>query len=141
MPVPCKLNIQMMSESRYLPDGEWQGFYLYGNFRLEHPMQCNLIFNQGLIQGYGVDDIAPFGWQGTYSEKLTVNMTKSYTSHIVHYHGYADENGIWGTWKLFDGTAGGFHIWPIQENEDVHRESIKEKKNILIEEILSNKAS
>ena len=34
----------------------------------------------------------------------------------------------------------GFISWPIQENEDVHRESIKEKKNILIE-ILSNKAS
>ena len=59
MPVPCKLNIQMMSESRYLPDGEWQGFYSIWQFSARASDACNLIFNQGLIQGYGVDDIVP----------------------------------------------------------------------------------
>ena len=30
----------------------------------------------------------------------------------------ADDNGIYGQWRLDDGESGGFHIWPgRQENE------------------------
>jgi len=89
-------------------------------------MNCTLRFVNGLIHGPGTDDIAPFSFNGNYTESLNVEITKSYYSHQVIYVGCADENGIWGKWRLYDCLTGGFHIWPVKENhESLKREEEK----------------
>ncbi len=114
--------------SNFIPDGEWQGFYFYSFDKSEHKMNCTLRFLNGLIQGIGIDDINPFSFNGKYTESLNIELIKSYSSHEVIYTGCADENGIWGKWKLYDGTNGGFHIWPTKENSDSLENEDKLKK-------------
>ena len=39
--------------------------------------------------------------------------TKTYPgSHDVHYRGFREGKGIWGTWEIGLHSRGGFHIWP-----------------------------
>lgn len=116
--------------SNFIPDGEWQGFYFYQFDKSEHKMNCTLSFLNGLIQGTGIDDIAPFSFNGKYTESLNVEIIKSYSSHQVIYIGCADENGIWGKWKLYNGLTGGFHIWPVKENSE-SLENTEEKKKVI----------
>lgn len=104
----------------HFPSGRWEGFYTYysGVEGEQHRMSCWFDFMQGLVYGAGSDDVGPFDWQGEYcTGSCTCNLVKYYSSHVVHYSGHADENGIWGTWLLSE-LRGGFHLWPTQEGEE-----------------------
>lgn len=117
----------------FIPSGAWEGFYCYNYPSTQHKMDIKLRFTDGIVSGSGIDDIAPFTWEGDYNlETLKIRMTKTYPTHSIFYKGDIDENGIWGIWndqtslnknfspeiiervtKAFgDKIKGGFHIWP-----------------------------
>jgi len=80
-----------------LPRGEWDGFYCYHYSPEQHKMQIELNFNNSIVTGSGVDDVAPFTWSGKYDlETFKLTMTKTYTTHQVFYKGDIDENGDLG---------------------------------------------
>jgi hypothetical protein len=58
-------------------------------------------------------------------------MTKRYPTHVVHYDGRADENGIWGTWTIDGYYKGGFHIWI----KNVDEEKAVEETSTSLEEV------
>ena len=77
-------------------------------------MDLILEFKGGVISGEGSDGIGPFTIDGDYSEStLECSWVKTYVGkHSVHYAGFREGKGIWGTWDI--GPArGGFQIWPI----------------------------
>lgn len=77
-------------------------------------MDLILEFKDGRITGEGSDGIGLFVIAGHYSESsLECSWVKSYVGkHSVHYTGYREGKGIWGTWTL-EVISGGFHIWPL----------------------------
>lgn len=117
-------------EDKYLPSGEWEGFYAYDfNALGNHKMECVLQFNNCCITGTGTDDVGHYAWLGNYDRDMyIVNMSKDYNSHKVQYRGHADENGIWGKWSLGNMT-GGFHLWP-KKKEAVSSEASSVEKEI-----------
>ena len=45
--------------------------------------------------------------------------TKTYPgSHDVHYRGFQEGKGIWGTWKSASSPTADFYIWPKGEPEE-----------------------
>lgn len=142
---------------RYLPDGEWEGFYCYGNTPEQHKMVIELAFKNGVVSGSGTDDVGSFTWKGKYdADAMKIYMTKVYTTHNIEYKGDVDENGIWGKWenadairdisKRFSSAAqqhilrkfshqisGGFHIWPKKQNADSVAEEAVTESEILTE--------
>ncbi|MEM7574604.1 MAG: hypothetical protein AAF433_16990 [Bacteroidota bacterium] len=124
-----------MTETHPLfPAGVWEGFYTYreGPTATQCPMRCQMNFSEGQLSGSGNDNIGSFSWQGSYNKvAMSCTMTKSYTTHQVHYFGRVDENGIWGNWKL-DNMHGGFHLWPQKATEE--KEAIKEQQKEIIGE-------
>ena len=107
-----------------------------------HEMDFYLDFKNNTVRGGGSDDIGAFNWRGTYDTKLaTCNLLKHYMgNHSVIYEGFADENGIWGIWKIPPFQQGGFHIWPKDKSEGNEDEEaiveelfmMLEKKNVRI---------
>jgi len=96
----------------FFPSGEWEGFFVYFRGGEQYKMLFHLDFKDGVLTGSGADAVNSFTWKGKYSiEDFTCRMVKSYPTHQVFYDGHADENGIWGLWKM-DFFTGGFHIWP-----------------------------
>ena len=142
---------------QYLPSGEWEGFYCYGNTPEQHKMVIELNFKNGVVSGSGTDDVAPFTWKGKYDlEPMKIYMTKVYRTHTIEYKGDIDENGIWGTWEnaeairdvtsrfnsaaqqqilrtFADKIRGGFHIWPKKKNTDSIAEEAVAESAILKE--------
>jgi len=107
------------------PSGPWLGYYLYGDARERHRMDLDLRFRDGLVDGTGIDDIAPFTIRGHYDrDSLIVTWHKTYASHDVWYRGFREGRGIWGTWEL-PSARGGFMIWPkgIGESGVEHAEA------------------
>jgi hypothetical protein len=114
---PAPENLE--TDSR-LPSGEWSGFYLQpslgqGRFR----MSLALTFKDGTVTGEGRDSVGPFLIRGRYDLKSAeVTFHKHYLGmHSVYYRGFAEGQGIWGTWELLNSASGfsdkgGFHIWP-----------------------------
>ena len=102
------------------PSGPWTGFYNYqpGD---KHRMELHLDFAQGRITGEGNDDIGRFLIRGNYDgQACECDWIKTYPgSHDVHYRGFREGKGIWGTWDIKVFTHGGFHIWPkgLEEGE------------------------
>lgn len=98
----------------HFPSGEWEGFYTYPNSNAKDKMGTTLEFSNGKVSGSGSDPIGAFAWSGHYDVKAeTCHMTKFYMGkHVVYYDGYADENGIWGSWTISNNWRGKFHIWP-----------------------------
>lgn len=98
-----------------LQSGEWEGFYTYalGVSATQHPMTFFLEFWNGIISGYGNDEIDVFSWRGKYNKAImTCEIIKFYATYSVDYKGYIDENGIWGTWTIKNSDKkGGFHVW------------------------------
>jgi hypothetical protein len=94
-------------------------------------MRFHLTFCENIITGRGSDDIGHFSWEGNYNtQSMTVNMTKFYLTHEVHYQGWIDENGIWGNWNI-GACKGGFHIWPkesFQKKEEKEEALAKDKR-------------
>ncbi|SDL36969.1 hypothetical protein SAMN05421823_105319 [Catalinimonas alkaloidigena] len=135
----------------YLPSGEWEGFYCYGDSPKQHKMAIELRFAEGVVSGSGVDDVAPFAWKGTYTlDAFRVSMTKTYPTHQIAYQGDVDENGIWGMWDdltdlsahfdaemiqyiksaMHDKIRGGFHIWPKKATHEFDEEALTESKKL-----------
>jgi hypothetical protein len=100
------------------PSGPWTGFYNYGAGVRKHRMDLVLTFADQVISGDGCDDVGRFVITGRFDETSgECDWTKTYVgAHDVYYRGFREGKGIWGVWKLDDG-AGGFHIWPLQEEE------------------------
>jgi hypothetical protein len=110
------------------PSGEWEGFYTYefGPGAQRHWMSFVLRFQAGVVSGEGGDDVAAFQWAGGYDTlNLTCQMTKVYPTHLVDYQGNVDENGIWGTWRIYS-AHGGFHIWPKKQKQGNEAENEQE---------------
>ena len=93
------------------PSGRWTGFYLERGAR--RGQDLDLSFVSGRMHGDGWDRIGRFVITGRYDgDTGAVRWTKSYLgAHDVHYTGFRDGKGIWGTWTI-GALTGGFHIWP-----------------------------
>jgi hypothetical protein len=100
------------------PSGTWIGFYNYATGGRKHRMDLVLTFANGVISGDGMDDVGAFAISGRYdSSSGECYWTKHYIGeHNVYYRGFREGKGIWGLWELFMGS-GGFHIWPLGEEE------------------------
>ncbi|WP_299839280.1 hypothetical protein [uncultured Tenacibaculum sp.] len=124
-----------LESHKFLPSGEWEGFYCYSHSPAQHKMFIELSFKKGKIFGSGTDDINYFSWKGEYSlDTFKISMVKTYPSHTVDYNGDVDENGIWGRWNIGANFSGGFHIWPKKQNSEEEsealEESVKESKKL-----------
>jgi len=80
-------------------------------------MELNLTFQQGTIQGEGRDRVGEFLIRGKYDvADGRCHWSKRYIrAHDIHYDGFNEGKGIWGTWELLhllEYARGGFHIWP-----------------------------
>ena len=110
------------------PSGSWTGYYVYAWARYSrHRMDLDLHFKAARILGAGSDDIGPFsirGWLEADSERL--GWVKAYATHDVSYSGFRDARGIWGTWEIPPGMAGGFRIWPKGLGSDESIETAEE---------------
>ncbi len=102
-----------MSEIDY-PSGPWTGYYTYNDLPERGRMDLELHFADGLVRGSGTDPVGFFSLRGRYDfQEAEVWWTKSYPGrHDVHYRGFREGRGIWGTWEILEGWRGGFRIWP-----------------------------
>ena len=109
-------NGQKLETDPRFPSGEWEGFYIYGfGPNARHFISCYMTFQEGKVSGAGVDDIDRFIWKGSYDiERGRCALHKYYPTHDVFYDGYAEKNGIWGSWEITGPipSRGGFHLWP-----------------------------
>ena len=104
------------------PSGPWTGFYNYRSDKSKHRMDLVLSFTDARISGDGRDDVGPFIIAGHFdATNRECYWTKTYIGgHDVFYRGFREEGkGIWGVWELGTGT-GGFHIWPVGEEQGEH---------------------
>ncbi len=149
------MNQKNTETHHFLPSGEWEGFYCYGDSPTQHKMAIELSFVDSVVSGSGIDDVAPFTWKGDYNlDTLKIRMMKTYPTHQIFYKGDIDQNGIWGTWddrtdlsqhfnpetirkmkEVFkDKIRGGFHIWPKTANseskEATNEEAITESEKL-----------
>lgn len=104
------------SDPRF-PSGPWKGYFLYGHDTTRHAMELRLHFCSGIMSGEGADSVGSFSIVGNYDvETGHCQWVKQYHGrHSVHYRGFNEGKGIWGTWKIFSEGflyRGGFHIWP-----------------------------
>lgn len=106
-----------MSDAEF-PSGPWTGFYTYAPSD-KHRMDLHLDFSDGCATGDGNDDVGRFLIRGKYdASSRECYWTKTYAnSHDVHYRGFREGKGIWGTWEIMTFAHGGFHIWPKGEQE------------------------
>jgi hypothetical protein len=96
------------------PTGPWTGYFLQPGFPNQFRMKLALTFQNGRMTGDGSDYVGPFLISGRYAvEDGKCFWTKQYIGrHQVHYQGYNEGKGIWGTWEIRREWSGGFHIWP-----------------------------
>jgi len=101
-------------EAEY-PSGPWRGYYNYEANGVRHRQELTLNFKSGNVSGDGLDGVGPFWIRGRYDrERREVWWTKSYVAaHTVHYRGFREKQGIWGTWEISAFARGGFLIWPV----------------------------
>lgn len=143
-----------LESHKFLPTGQWEGFYCYNDSPAQHRMRTNLRFRNNKVAGTGIDDIDPFKWIGTYDlDNFKISKTKIYATHEIAYSGDIDENGIWGIWNnaedlsrlspeireiiatfFKDKLKGGFHICPVKKaeaHEQLYKEEAVESSAIL----------
>lgn len=102
------------------PSGKWGGYFLQKQLPGRHRMELLLTFRNGELTGEGRDLVGFFYLRGRYSLADGVcSWNKRYLGkHDVQYRGFAEGNGIWGTWEIPPSMnegrhwRGGFHIWP-----------------------------
>jgi len=100
------------------PSGPWEGFWIQkgvppGKFLTE----LHIHFHDGILRGEGRDFVGEYTVRGRYElASGRCHWTKTYVGkHDVHYEGYNEGKGIWGSWSiewLGFRWHGGFHIWP-----------------------------
>jgi hypothetical protein len=91
-------------------------------------MDLVLTFADHAVSGDGSDDIGHFVVIGRFdSTNGDCNWTKTYIGgHDVYYRGFREGKGIWGLWEL-PSESGGFHIWPLGQQEgEQHHETAEE---------------
>ena len=123
----------MTEQHPLFPSGEWEGFYTYGVGGRKGDMQLTLEFSDQKVRGSGADPIGAFRFDGKYDIAAgTCQMTKRYLGqHSVYYDGMADENGIWGKWKIDGDWTGGFHIWPKKTSGEEEEAEEKKEERVL----------
>ncbi|MFL5330919.1 MAG: hypothetical protein ACJ8C4_18650 [Gemmataceae bacterium] len=101
------------------PSGKWGGFFLMPHTGPKrHATQMVLDFKAGAMNGAGQDKVGKFVIKGVYDLATgKCEWIKTYVgAHDVHYVGYNEGKGIWGTWSIpaenNPAWRGGFHIWP-----------------------------
>lgn len=101
------------------PSGRWTGFFLQKARPGRHQMELLLTFANGVLVGEGRDWVGKFVMRGRYDlADGRCYWSKRYLGqHDVHYTGFNEGKGIWGTWEipgelLPEYRRGGFHIWP-----------------------------
>ncbi len=116
-----------MSEMDF-PSGPWTGFYKYGDTTKKHRMNLVLTFANHIISGDGRDDLGVFFVAGRFDDANgECYWTKTYVgAHDVYYRGFCEGKGIWGLWELRS-DSGGFHIWPLGEEEGEHEHESAEE--------------
>jgi hypothetical protein len=118
------------------PSGTWIGFYNYSAGGRKHRMDLVLTFATGCISGDGRDDVGLFVISGRYDSGGECYWTKHYIrQHTVFYRSFREYKGIWGLWELWGGS-GGFHIWPLGEEEG--EREYEEAEEPLVEAVGSN---
>jgi len=83
-------------------------------------MDLHLSFKDGALSGECRDWVGHSLISGSYSTADgRCHWVKRYSGkHHIHYGGYNEGKGIWGTWEIPPGInagllwRGGFHIWP-----------------------------
>lgn len=111
-----------MSDNNHdLPSGRWVGFYVYPGSPRRYRQDLRLEITAERITGSGIDTEGPFVISGRLHPDGRVNCVKTYPSidylHDVLYAGFADHNGIWGTWTIPPFAHGSFRIWPTAWGE------------------------
>ncbi len=131
----------------FLPSGEWEGFYCYGNSMQQHRMNTEFHFVNSEVTGFGTDDVAPFNWEGKYDlSSFKLVTRKLYGTHQFVYRGDIDENGIWGIWessiepqdpsnRFQIKMNGGFHLWPKENLLGFNWVSQKTEQSEILKEI------
>jgi hypothetical protein len=108
-------DLTLEQDSRF-PSGPWKGFFLQPVLPGRHWMELSLTFRRGELRGDGRDWVGAFLFRGRYEiESGKCWWTKQYIGrHSIHYQGYNEGKGIWGTWEWPRSPVwrGGFHIWP-----------------------------
>jgi hypothetical protein len=109
-------------DNELFPSGPWTGFYNYTGPEDRHRMDLHLAFTEGRMSGDGIDEVGRFLIAGRYDvQNRECWWTKTYPgSHDVSYRGFAEGNGIWGTWEIPPWSRGGFHIWPRHSGNGAH---------------------
>ncbi len=109
------------------PSGPWSGYYIQRSFKGK--MELHLSFINGRVMGTGRDPIGPFSIIGHYDiEDGKVWWTKKYASHDVFYQGFAEGQGIWGTWEIPRFDREGFRIWPKGIADAIERREREETR-------------
>ncbi len=113
---PSSSPLEVEQDSRF-PSGKWIGFFLQKWNPGRHQMELILRFFDGVVTGEGRDVVGEFLIRGRYQvDDGKCHWHKRYIGkHDVFYQGYAEGQGVWGTWEIgapLDFDRGGFHIWP-----------------------------
>ncbi len=111
MPDPSTTTLE--TDDRF-PSGPWKGYFVQRSVgESKREMEMHLSFIGGRVMGTGRDGIGPFSIVGRYDvEAGKVWWTKKYARHDVFYQGFAEGNGIWGTWQIHPIDRDGFRVWP-----------------------------
>jgi hypothetical protein len=101
------------------PSGSWTGYFLQRLLdESKRQMEMHLSFINGRVMGTGRDGIGAFSIVGRYDiDEGKVTWVKKYAHHDVFYNGFAESNGIWGTWDIPQFGRDGFRIWPKGHGE------------------------
>jgi len=114
MPRGSEISADLEQDDRF-PSGPWNGFWTQRSTKGRQSL--GLTFSAGAVTGDGTDFVGEFLCRGVYSTDAgTLHMTKTYSTHRLEYVGFAEGDGIWGTWTLRQAgrevDKGGFHLWP-----------------------------
>ena len=120
--------ISIMPDNDF-PSGPWTGFYQYKNGR-RGQQDLRLAFENGRMTGTGADELGQFIIEGSYkAETKEAKWLKSYPgAHNNDYRGFREGPvpGIWGTWSIAPNWHGGFHIWPLgDENSEIEMSEVE----------------
>jgi hypothetical protein len=132
-------DLTLEEDSRF-PSGPWKGFFLQPVLPGRHWMELSLTFRRGELHGEGRDWVGAFHLKGRYEiESGKCWWSKQYVGkHSIHYQGYNEGKGIWGTWEWPNSRPwrGGFYIWPVAMGDPTQQrlaEELDEPRPIDIE--------
>src|SRR5687768_16392923 len=103
----------MNGDGERFPSGAWTGYYQQLGARWRQDL--DLTFANGAMHGSGADPVGRFTVRGTYdgaSGEVVWRKTYAHGNAPVHYRGFREGKGIWGTWEIAARERSGFHIWP-----------------------------